>query len=555
MATIERAFGVTNIKHHIPVILDLDVFNYDAWRELFLTHCLAFDVLGHVDGTAVPQGDDDTPWKKRDRLVKLWIYGTLAPPLFKTAFKTGGTARDAWLRIENQFRNNKKARAIQLDNDLRTKEINDLSVHDYSQSLKSLADLLENVEAPISDKTLVMYMLNGLNEKYGHIINMIKHQKPFPSFEEARNMLEMEETRLKKTHKVTIAHSDHSSSSTAIVASDQPPKQSYNQQRNQPRNNRGNRHGNRGRGRYNNYNYQQRHPYGNWGMPTPFWPYQYNNWQNPQTPSWMMQSTNGYNQRPYTLRPNTQEAHIAALGLQLTTDFAESFNTMSLAEPSPNCYMDSGATSHLASSLGILRFVLKMNTGNSIVVGNGSSISIHASGSSFIPCKNRFLALKNVLVAPQIVKNLISVRKFTTDNWCSIEFDPFGFSVKDLQSRKTLLRSESLGDLYPVPASLNKSHQHSTFVAETPSLWHKRLIHSNNDTLRFFISSRSLLCNKDNIHFCDACQLGKHIKLPFFKSTGCTAVVRVLRPELFVVLINVWHLFISYTVISGLLLF
>lgn len=41
---IERAYGVTNIKSHIPLILDLDDFNYDAWRELFLTHCLTFDV-------------------------------------------------------------------------------------------------------------------------------------------------------------------------------------------------------------------------------------------------------------------------------------------------------------------------------------------------------------------------------------------------------------------------------------------------------------------------------------------------------------------------------
>lgn len=64
MVQVERAFGVINIKTHIPLVLDLDVFNYDAWRELFLTHCLVFDVLGHVDGTFTPDGDDDQPWKK-----------------------------------------------------------------------------------------------------------------------------------------------------------------------------------------------------------------------------------------------------------------------------------------------------------------------------------------------------------------------------------------------------------------------------------------------------------------------------------------------------------
>lgn len=53
MAVVEWAFGVTNIKTHVPFVLDLDVFNYDTWHELFLTHCLAFDVLGHIDGIYV----------------------------------------------------------------------------------------------------------------------------------------------------------------------------------------------------------------------------------------------------------------------------------------------------------------------------------------------------------------------------------------------------------------------------------------------------------------------------------------------------------------------
>lgn len=68
-----------------------------------------------------------------------------------------------------------------------------MRIQEYS-SLKSIADLLENVEALIGETTLVMYMLNRLNEWFDHIINVIKHQKLFPSFGEAKNMLELEET-------------------------------------------------------------------------------------------------------------------------------------------------------------------------------------------------------------------------------------------------------------------------------------------------------------------------------------------------------------------------
>lgn len=69
----DRAFGVTNIKTHIPIILDLEDHNYDAWRELLLMHCLTFDVSGHLDGTTVAADENDAQWFKRDGLVKLWL--------------------------------------------------------------------------------------------------------------------------------------------------------------------------------------------------------------------------------------------------------------------------------------------------------------------------------------------------------------------------------------------------------------------------------------------------------------------------------------------------
>ncbi|XP_013626716.1 PREDICTED: uncharacterized protein LOC106332764 [Brassica oleracea var. oleracea] len=131
---LDRAYGVTNIKKHIPLILDIDDHNNDAWKELFLTHCQSFDVSGHLDGTLLPADDNDHRWKKRDGLVKLWLYGTISKNLFKSAFITGGTARQIWIKVESFFRNNKEARAIQLDHDLRTKEIGDKSIHTYARN-------------------------------------------------------------------------------------------------------------------------------------------------------------------------------------------------------------------------------------------------------------------------------------------------------------------------------------------------------------------------------------------------------------------------------------
>ena len=60
-------------------------------------------------------------------------------------------------------------------------------------------------------------------------------------------------------------------------------------------------------------------------------------------------------------------------------------------------------------------------------------------GSASLPNPNRPLYLNNILVAPNLIKNLLSVRRLTTDNNCSVECDPFGLTVKDYPTKEELL--------------------------------------------------------------------------------------------------------------------
>ena len=69
---IHKVFCVNNIKSHIPLNLYLERLNYDVWRELFTTHCEAYDALDHID----EMYDDPNPkptdpnQKKVDSAVK-----------------------------------------------------------------------------------------------------------------------------------------------------------------------------------------------------------------------------------------------------------------------------------------------------------------------------------------------------------------------------------------------------------------------------------------------------------------------------------------------------
>ncbi|GJV07782.1 ribonuclease H-like domain-containing protein [Tanacetum coccineum] len=159
------------------------------------------------------------------------------------------------------------------------------------------------------------------------------------------------------------------------------------------------------------------------------------------------------------------------------------FSTMTFQDPTWN--MDTGATSHLISNARNLSTIFNKRLFPSIHVGDGNSIPVTNTGHSILSSIHRPLHLYNVLVTPNIIKNLISVRQFTRDNNCTIEFDTFGFFVNDFLTRHILLRCDSSGDLYPVT---KPSTTPAAFLSTSASTWHQRLDHPGDEVLRSLVS-------------------------------------------------------------------
>jgi hypothetical protein len=82
-------------------------------------------------------------------------------------------------------------------------------------------------------------------------------------------------------------------------------------------------------------------------------------------------------------------------------------------QDSPSWVMDSGATSHMSSNDDIL-LSRYPSPPCSITVSNGQSIPSSGCGTSLLPVADRYFHLNNVLVAPQLARNLLSVRQLTT---------------------------------------------------------------------------------------------------------------------------------------------
>ena len=110
---------------------------------------------------------------------------------------------------------------------------------------------------------------------------------------------------------------------------------------------------------------------------------------------------------------------------------------------------DSGASSPMSNSRNMLSSCTP-SPFSSITLGDGSLIPIHCVGHTHLPSTTKSLLLRDVLVAPALIKNLISVRQFTIDNLVSVEFDRFGLSVKDYITKAEIARFNSSGDLYSI---------------------------------------------------------------------------------------------------------
>ena len=64
--------------------------------------------------------------------------------------------------------------------------------------MKNMADDLGDPGEVVHDHTLVLNVLRGLNERYSHMVALLKRSRPFPTFDEVWNDLLLEELTMRK---------------------------------------------------------------------------------------------------------------------------------------------------------------------------------------------------------------------------------------------------------------------------------------------------------------------------------------------------------------------
>jgi histone deacetylase 1/2 len=197
-------------------------------------------------------------------------------------------------------------------------------------------------------------------------------------------------------------------------------------------------------------------------------------------------------------------------------------------------HAETGVTHHITHDMANLNLKSDDYTGtDQLQVGNGQGLHISKTGNSSLHTSSHSFVLNQVLLVPQIQKNLLSVQKFCTDNNVYFEFHDQYFLVKDY-SGTVLHRGYVSNGLYHF-STKNVPPQAFSSVRISFDQWHRRLGHAASQVVQRVLSSNKLLVYKIKSHFvCLDCQLAKSHALPFTNSTY------VLKSPLDLIFTNVW---------------
>ena len=144
-------------------------------------------------------------------------------------------------------------------------------------------------------------------------------------------------------------------------------------------------------------------------------------------------------------------------------------------------------------------------------------------GNSVVKTPVKDLHLNNVLHVPHASKNLVSVHRFALDNNVLIIFYPYSFVIKDLATRKVILRGKCEGGLYPLISSSSSSWSNKqawSVTKPSSAKWHSRLGHPSSVIVKHVISKNNLPYESSVESICDACQQAKSHQLPYPISTS-----------------------------------
>ena len=511
--TNETQPSLININVAAQAPLKLTSTNYISWKLQFQTLFIGHDLVGYIDGSnpcpPAVQGNTTTPnpfynfWIRQDQLILNAIIASISPTIIPFIAQST-TSRQAWSILANTYAKPSRGRIKQLKHQLKHLTIGNLGISEFMQIIKTRADDLALLGAPMDEEDITDKILDGLGDEYRELVRAVQARDSSISFEELHEKL--------LNFEATLQTQSHSSASPYFPATANPTHRTHNR--------------------------SWRPPTTRPSTTTPWRPSYHPSYRStPQPPHKPISSPSlrpsprpylGYCQicriQGHTANrcPSFRLVPIHSAPNQQGPPWQPQAHLATHPPNTPSWLLDSGASHHVTSDLHNLSLHAPYSGSDDIMIGDGSTLPISHTGSTLLTTPTRNLSLDNVLCVPSMKKNLISISQFCISNNISIEFLPYVFLVKDLLTGTILLRGQTRDGVYEWPTS----SPFLAFSAVKPTAfeWHHRLGHPAFSILKYIVSSYQLNVSSplSSNHSCNACQCNKSHKLPFSKSTIVT---------------------------------
>ncbi|XVE76327.1 hypothetical protein DITRI_Ditri12bG0163200 [Diplodiscus trichospermus] len=144
---------------------------------------------------------------------------------------------------------------------------------------------------------------------------------------------------------------------------------------------------------------------------------------------------------------------------------------------------DTRASNHMTGKPGMLFNIRRYSGSDSVLIADGSSLPITEIGDTNIKQNEAILPLQNVLLVPDLTKNLLSMSQLTTQFPVNCEFSDVDFRVKKREIRQMLIKGRRKGDLYVLSNSPELQFSYR-FKSGSAEVWHQRLGHPQFSALQ-----------------------------------------------------------------------
>ncbi|PKU80975.1 Retrovirus-related Pol polyprotein from transposon TNT 1-94 [Dendrobium catenatum] len=472
-------FVISNIKIIVPAQLTSD--NYPIWRSQVLKLLNANGFFSFLLPTATPPASHKTlstgskvpnpkhqEWVLIDQNLAAALCSTLSPAILPYVIHLTSTS-EIWSALERRLQSSNRSRVIQLKNELHTVQMKSQTMAQYLQQNKTIVDNIVSAGAILDQEDVLLYTLNRLPPSYNALKTTIRAMQTPMDLENLYSLLITEEINLQSE---SLRQLNFSDSSTALYS-------------------------HRGRGQRGRVKPSSQ-------------PARTSNTPIPQCQICNKKGHSAHNcwhrlnttvNPPDTTAPNPQSRALVAATDSNNHDW----------------YLNTGASAHLTNSMENLSQATSYNGPDNITVGDGRSLSITHTGNGILPTPYRKLKLNSLFHVPNLSHNLLSVSNLTQDNNVSVNFNPSGFTIKDMKTNRTILSGPSNRGLYPVRSATTFVFPKKALTAtsQAASLWHQRLGHTNSRIIQAISTTNKNLHIPHNFSFCSECTTSKGHKLAF----------------------------------------